>query len=332
MGCCCVLARRAVSRKKLRTVDTETPEGVVDLDLARIHKHIVCMGVPAFGLEACYRNRFADVLRYLDHKYGENYMVYNLCSEPEHRYDLKLFHGRVREYPFPDHWACPLAMITTFVADAVQFIAHESLSGEGVVAIHCKAGKGRTGLLTCCLLMVIEPSLKGSSVMAIEYYGRNRTSDGRGLTIPSQIRYVKYYEELRNQYGGQVPEDIPVINIISFQFRGILGKVSFTSCKWYVGGRSCVISLKKPYDSTVRVVKSTRHVTKVDVSKHAFFKGLSRDVRVEFLSGKEIIGALTFHTLFIENVYNYTVLDRVCKLKLPEDAGISLEFVSTSLA
>jgi phosphatidylinositol-3,4,5-trisphosphate 3-phosphatase/dual-specificity protein phosphatase PTEN len=40
-----------------------------------------------------------------------------------------------------------------------------------------------------------------SSYDAMRYYGTMRTNDKKGLTIPSQIRYVMYFEKaLRNDW------------------------------------------------------------------------------------------------------------------------------------
>ncbi|ORC93298.1 tyrosine phosphatase [Trypanosoma theileri] len=331
MGCCCVVARHAVSQKKRRTVDRSVPNyGAVDLDLVQVHKNIVCMGFPALGLESFYRNQYKVVLHYLDYKYGTDYMVYNLCAESQHRYNLNFFHGRVREYPFPDHWACPLTMIPSFVEDAVKFISCNSPLGEGVVVIHCKAGKGRTGLLTCCLLMCIEPLIEGSAIKAIEYYGIKRTLNGRGLTIPSQIRYVEYYEVLLKQYNGQVPSDIPIIDILSFQIRGIEAKTTISSCIWYTNKGKCNLDLTSSARDNIRIEKSANYVTTVNLAKHLFFKELSEDIRLEFLNGDEIIGALSFHTLFIQKEYSYTQLDRINKMKLSEESSIYFEFASSS--
>ncbi|RNF15009.1 tyrosine phosphatase [Trypanosoma cruzi] len=329
MGLCCIAARRAVSLKKRRIKCKNAPGGTVDLDLVQIHRRIICMGFPALGIESFYRNRYKDVLRYLDHMYGTDYMVYNLCAEPKYRYDLTFFHGRVREFPFPDHWACPLIMIPRFVEDAVRYITSVDHAREAVVVVHCKAGKGRTGLLTCCLLMEIEPSIGGLAKNAISYYGIQRTFDGRGLTLPSQLRYVEYYERLRNEYGGEVPAKVPVVDIHQFHIRGIQAKVTITSCKWCACERVCVISLNASRCFNAQVIKSSPHFTTVNVANNDFFKKLSQDIRVEFLNGCSIVGVLTFHTLFIEREYVYRGLDKICVLKLPESAGISFDFTAS---
>ena len=48
--------------------------------------------------------------------------------------------------------------------------------------------------MACCLLMHL--GHERSAADAIAFYNRERTRDGRGLTVPSQRRYVSYYERV----------------------------------------------------------------------------------------------------------------------------------------
>ena len=59
-------------------------------------------------------------------------------------------------------------------------------------SLDCKAGKGRTGTLIAALLLQLRVCVSSSDALTL--FGERRTRNGRGVTIPSQARFVEYYE------------------------------------------------------------------------------------------------------------------------------------------
>eukprot|EP01028_Stygiella_incarcerata_P012517 TRINITY_DN780_c0_g1_i1.p1 TRINITY_DN780_c0_g1~~TRINITY_DN780_c0_g1_i1.p1 ORF type:complete len:246 (+),score=38.41 TRINITY_DN780_c0_g1_i1:85-738(+) len=67
-----------------------------------------------------------------------------------------------------------------------------------VIKVHCKAGKGRTGVMLSAFLLY--SGHVSSAKEAIEFFGRMRASDGHGVTLPSQLRYIGYFEKIFVEY------------------------------------------------------------------------------------------------------------------------------------
>merc|ERR1719362_2580578 len=112
-----------------------------------------------------------------------------------------------------------------FLTDAHEF--HQGLEG-GVIAVHCKGGKGRTGSLICAWLIFFR---KLQPDQAMYLFARNRTDEHVndkklcGVETPSQVRYIRqlhtYLESTgcRDSGGPPPPLGTPIrITLKSLHF------------------------------------------------------------------------------------------------------------------
>eukprot|EP01052_Picozoa_sp_SAG31_P019190 SAG31_NODE_1389_length_8545_cov_3.081103_10_plen_614_part_00 len=213
-------ARALVSKKKRRFVQ----QGF-DLDLTYITPQLLAMGFPSEGTEAMFRNPMTEVQRFLNVRHPRAYRVYNLCSERS--YAAEKFRGSVGCFPFDDHNPPPLQLLRACCEDILKWlgpinqaastntddmivsrenqhgksIAHSS--SQRVAAIHCKAGKGRTGTVIAAYLVFSGDYRTAQD--ALEYYGHARSKSAKGVTIPSQIRYVYYFVHWLRSPAYQFP-------------------------------------------------------------------------------------------------------------------------------
>ncbi|KAI6032431.1 hypothetical protein EDC04DRAFT_2898130 [Pisolithus marmoratus] len=100
--------RRLVSGSKARLKDDELG---TDLDLVYVTNQIIVMGFPATGLESIYRNRRADVQRFLSARHGQDFWVFNFCPTTENLYDESVFDGKGRSGTLACAYllSCPLS-------------------------------------------------------------------------------------------------------------------------------------------------------------------------------------------------------------------------------
>jgi phosphatidylinositol-3,4,5-trisphosphate 3-phosphatase/dual-specificity protein phosphatase PTEN len=76
--------------------------------------------------------------------------------------------------PFDDNYVPPLALIKLFCESV-----HDWLSGDpkNVAVIHCRAGKGRTGLMVCAYLVYTGMCAED----ALQLYADRRTYNNQGV-------------------------------------------------------------------------------------------------------------------------------------------------------
>ena len=192
-----------MSRKKRRFV-----EDSFDLDLTYLTPRIIVHGFPAAGVEHIYRNPRLEIKRFLDTRHRDHYMLFNFCCEPGRGYDPETFHGRVQRYPFKDHCTPPLETMTAFANAAKLWLEEDDAN---VCSMHCKAGKGRAGLMSCVLL--VRTGSCPSAIAAMDKYDETRTHNGRGLTVTSQRKFVLFYEMLWRQHWG-ISGDIGAVDAV----------------------------------------------------------------------------------------------------------------------
>jgi phosphatidylinositol-3,4,5-trisphosphate 3-phosphatase/dual-specificity protein phosphatase PTEN len=95
-----------------------------------------------------------------------------------------------------------------------------------VIAIHCKAGKGRTGLMISAFL--VYNGICSNAAEALSFYGGKRTSNKKGVTIPSQQRYVAYFDKYISQYGAAA-QPLPPTRTVVIRKISLAPKADFVS-------------------------------------------------------------------------------------------------------
>ena len=177
--------KRLVSKQKRRFQDTD-----FDLDMSYITDKVIAMGYPSTGMEKMYRNSLTDIKKFFHVRHNDQVKVYNLCLEKDRIYNKNIFpNEKVGLFPATDHNPSPIKLILEFCIDICLYLIKNP---QGIAAVHCKAGKGRTGVMICSYLVF--SGLCQSSEMAFRYYARVRTKNNTGVTIASQKRYIKYFE------------------------------------------------------------------------------------------------------------------------------------------
>ncbi|KAK4366615.1 hypothetical protein RND71_014495 [Anisodus tanguticus] len=149
------------------------------------------MAFPVEHVRAVFRNPLWQVKSVLDMRHAGHYKVYNLCIEQA--YDVSYFHGPVERYLIDDNHIPPLIMIKDFCEDVYSWLSRDP---KNIVVAYCMVRKGRTGLMVCSYL----------------FYSGMSAEEALQVSIPSQRRYVKYWE-LTLSFPKGVPRGPPTVNL-----------------------------------------------------------------------------------------------------------------------
>jgi protein-tyrosine phosphatase len=154
-------------------------------------------------------------VRFLDKKHGENWAIWEFRAEGTGYPDSEVY-GRIHHFPFPDHHPPPFALIPAMMASMRNWLKEDtsdvnkqhqrhgsalsissSKEKRKVAVVHCKAGKGRSGTVSCSYLIsqegwTMEDALKRFTER------RMRAGFGEGVSIPSQLRWIGYVNTWTN--------------------------------------------------------------------------------------------------------------------------------------
>lgn len=130
-------------------------------------------------------------------------MIWNLGA-PDTKYDPSPFHNQVLNFQLSKLLFPTLKTIFNICRSITAWLL---LNQGNVAVVHCRNGKGRTGLGVACLLRYLE--LFDSAHEAFEYFVAKRTpGDTQWVTVTLR-RYLRYFNDIFI-LGGRVPNPNPL--------------------------------------------------------------------------------------------------------------------------
>lgn len=153
-------------------------------------------------------------MRFLDKKHGDNWAIWEFRAEGTGYPDSEVY-GRIHHFPFPDHHPPPFALIPAMMASMRNWLQedpsgakkpqrHDSIPSTSapkekrkVAVVHCKAGKGRSGTVSCSYL-ISQEGWKMEDALKRFTERRMRAGFGEGVSIPSQLRWIRYVNRWTN--------------------------------------------------------------------------------------------------------------------------------------
>lgn len=268
------IIRRRVSQNRKRLV-----EGHYDLDLTYICENIIAMGYPSDKpIQSLIRNRIDEVSKFLNERHSNSYKVFNLCQESD--YNFMFFNNMVEKIELEDHNPPTFSQILYFCSKVDEWIKEKE---NNVVVIHCKAGKGRTGTMICNYFLYTKKF--ESPFDAMDEFSRQRCKDSKGVTIPSQRRYIEYFYDYIKNDRTYTSIELTLNHLKISQARPSFSKISFQ-----IMNREGLIKI---YDS-----KFLQKEGETDLVFETDDKiNLKDDIKFSFLNkAKECVFSVSFNT------------------------------------
>ncbi|KAL4918191.1 hypothetical protein BDW62DRAFT_201057 [Aspergillus aurantiobrunneus] len=192
------------------------------LDLCYVADNLIATSGPSTNYpKLAYRTPLKQLVDFLDSKHGTDWCIWEFRAEGTGYPDSEVY-GRIHHFPFPDHHPPPFALIPKVMASMRNWLQRLDgpVSGEGkgedkkdkeqekrqrVAVVHCKAGKGRSGTIACAYL-ISQEGWKMEDALQRFTERRMRVGFGSGVSIPSQLRWVRYVNRWTNELGKKYVE------------------------------------------------------------------------------------------------------------------------------
>lgn len=155
------------------------------LNLSYIYPNMALMCMPS-EKDIYKRNDIRIISDFIHEKCRDHFYIFNVH---ENNYDTNFFDNKVIFKPFPDHCSPSLTYFDESSALISNILKNDP---KCTIFIHCKAGRGRSGTVVCAYQIF---SKHVSHVQeAIDTVNEKRSPQHLSISIPSQLRFLRYYE------------------------------------------------------------------------------------------------------------------------------------------
>ncbi|KAK4934311.1 Telomerase protein component 1, partial [Elasticomyces elasticus] len=155
-----------------------------------------------------------------DHQ--EQWAIFEFRAEGTGYPDSAVY-DRIHHFPWPDHHPPPFSIVPNLMAAMRNWLTPVSETTETqkrVAVVHCKAGKGRSGTVSCSYL-ISEQGWSREDALKRFTKRRMRSGFGEGVSIPSQLRWVRYVDRWTNSMNKQYLErPVEIVEIHIWGLRG----------------------------------------------------------------------------------------------------------------
>ncbi|KAL4910143.1 protein-tyrosine phosphatase-like protein [Aspergillus multicolor] len=205
------ILRQIVAGPRLQHAET-------GLDLCYVADNIIATSGPSTNYpKIAYRTPLKQLVNFLDERHGADWCIWEFRGEGTGYPDSEVY-GRIHHFPFPDHHPPPFALIPKVVASMRNWLQRldgseaegqenkkDEKKGQRIAVVHCKAGKGRSGTMACSYL-ISQEGWKMDDALQRFTERRMRVGFGSGVSIPSQLRWVRYVNRWTNEMGKSYVE------------------------------------------------------------------------------------------------------------------------------